>query len=103
MSSIKTLLNNIYIFYRRDCCWPYAISFFLVLIIYLLDFFFADTPRHLPSLCAYIIILAYYLYNLRRYFTTGLNTTNDAFFIRYLSLKIILWGLLLAYLYIYSV
>lgn len=100
MSSMRTLLENICAFYRRDCCWPYAVSFFLVLIIYLLDFRFANTPFHLASLAAYVIILAYYLYNLRRYFTTGLNTKNDPFFIRYLSLKIILWGLLLAYLYI---
>ncbi|HBA60123.1 MAG TPA: hypothetical protein DCZ92_04780 [Elusimicrobia bacterium] len=96
----RKFFRNVYWFYRFDCCWPYALSFFLVLVIYWLDFFFARTPYRLASLTAYLIILAYYLYNLRCFFTTGLNTRDDAFFIKYLSSKIIIWGLLLLSLYI---
>ena len=97
---LKAFFGNVYAFYRRDCCWPYALSFFFVLVIYWLDFFFAHTPYRLASFCSYAILLAYYLYNLRLFFTTGLDTGNDAFFIGYLSSKIIAWGLMLVLLYL---
>jgi len=97
---INFFIKNIYEFYRFDCCWPYAASFFLVLIIYWLDFFITDTRYHWPSAVAYGIILGYYLYNLHRYFHGKIKAGNVKFFVALLSSKIILWGLILALLYL---
>lgn len=93
-------IKNIYEFYRFDCCWPYAVSFFLVLIVFWLDFFVTNIRYHWPSLVAYGIILSYYLYNLYRYFQGKIKAGNVKFFVALLSSKIILWGLILALLYL---
>jgi hypothetical protein len=97
---IKLFIKNIYEFYQYDCCWPYALSFFLVLGVYWLDFFIAHTRYHWVSLFAYGIILAYYLYNVPLYLQGKIKAKNKQFSAIFLSSKIILWGFILAFLYI---
>ena len=89
-----------YQFYRYDCCWPYAVSFLLTLVIYWLDFFIVNTHYHWVSLFVYGIILDYYLYNVSRYFRDKIKAKNVKFFIAFLSSKIILWGFILVLLYL---
>ena len=96
----KLFFKNIYEFYRYDCCWPYTASFFLALSIYWLDFFIVNTHYHWVSLVAYGIILAYYLYNVHLYLQGKVKTKNTKFSAIFLSSKIILWGFILALLYL---
>ena len=96
----KLLAGNICDFYRHGCCWPYAVSFFLVLIIYWLDFFFVNTRCNSASLAAYGIIFAYYLRNVRLYAQAKIKAANAGFFIIFLSSKITVWGLILVSLYL---
>ncbi|MDD5156377.1 MAG: hypothetical protein PHF11_07870 [Candidatus Omnitrophica bacterium] len=93
-------IRDIYGFYRHDCCWPYAASFFLVLVIYWLDFFVAGLPYHWASLSAYGTLLVYYLYSARLYSQGRIRAKNTHFFMGFLSFKIILWGALLVFLYL---
>lgn len=97
---MQLFIKNIYEFYRYDCCWPYAVSFFLVLSIYCLDFFIVNTRHHWASLVAYGIILVYYLYNVSLYFQNKVKAKNTKFFAAFLSSKIIIWGCILALLYV---
>lgn len=97
---IRLFIKDIYEFYRYDCCWPYAASFFLTLGIYWLDFFVADTPYHWGSLAAYAVIFAYYLYNLRLYFQGKVMMKNSRFSLVFLSSKITIWGAMLVALYL---
>jgi len=92
---MRLFIKNVVVFYRHDCCWPYAASFFLALIIFWLDFFMADTHRHWASPIAYGIILAYFLYIIHHYVQGRIKKTNTKFFIAFLSCKVILWGFLL--------
>lgn len=97
--TMQLFIKSIYEFYRHDCCWPYAVSFFLALSIYYLDFFIVNTRYRWASLVAYGIILAYYLYNVSLYFQNKIKTKNIKFFAVFLSSKIIIWGLILTLLY----
>lgn len=97
--TMQLFIKNIYEFYRYDCCWPYAASFFLTLSIYWLDFFIVHTRHHWGSLVAYGIILVYYLYNIFLYFQSKVKTKNSKFFAVFLFSKIIIWGFILALLY----
>ena len=96
---MPSIIKNIVVFYRYDCCWPYAASFFLALIIYWLDFFVTDTRRHWASLVAYGIIFAYFLHIARLYFQNKIEKKNTKFFAVFLSSKVALWGFVLALLY----
>lgn len=93
---IGLILRNIYQFYKYDCCWPYAVSFLLVLVIYWLDFFIIKTRTHYVSLAGYGIILAYYLYNVVLYHKGKIKAKGLEFFIRFLSFKIIILGFILS-------
>lgn len=95
----KIIFSNIYQFYRYDCCWPYAVSFLLVLVIYWFDFFIIEARIHAASLVGYGIIFAYYLYNVFLYNKGKLKAKDLEFFIRFLSVKVIIWGFLLILLY----
>lgn len=98
---MRTLLKNIAVFYRHDCCWPYSLSFYLVLVIFGMDFRGAATPYHWVSFFSYGTLLAYYLYILYLYFRkdiTIMEKKNPGFFIKFLSAKAVLWGVLLALL-----
>ena len=94
--------KKVYQFYRHDCCWPYAASFFLVMVIYWLDFFTVKTHYRWVSLLAYAIIFAYYLYNLYYYSQGKIKARDNKFFMRYLSSKVILWGFILLLLYTFA-
>ncbi len=98
---IRLFFRNIYQFYRYDCCWPYAVSFLLVLFIYWLDFFIVKTRTHYVSLAGYGIIFAYYLYNLVLYLKGKIKAKGLKFFIRFLSVKIIILGFILTLLYFF--
>lgn len=100
--AIQSFIKNIYEFYRHDCCWPYAISFFLVLSIYWLDFYIVNTRYHWPSFVAYGVIFVYYLYNIYLYFQGKIKTNakNPKFFMVFLSSKVIIWGFILTLLYV---
>ena len=92
-------LEKIYRFYRYDCCWPYAVSFFLALLIYGLDFFMVHAHYHWASLASYTIILAYYLYIAYLYFQGKVKKENDKFSMVFLTSKVILLGCILILLY----
>ena len=84
--------TDVYHFYRYGCCWPYSLSFFLVLAIYFLDFFVGNARHHWASLAAYGIILGYYLYS----YKGALCARDSRFFVRFLTFKISLWGIILS-------
>lgn len=90
--------QNIYRFYRHECCFPYSLSFILVLIIYFLDFFGIDNSSHIPSVMSYSIITGYYIFNVILYRKRLLESENPGFFIAILSVKVVLWGVLLGLL-----
>jgi hypothetical protein len=92
------LFNKIYRFYRYECCWPYSLSFVLVLVIYWLDFIVERNAVPLASYLSYTVIFSYYIYNLYRYAKGKMNPKVDIFFIKFLSAKISILGLLLLYL-----
>jgi len=96
-----TLPNRIYKFYRHECCFPYSIAFLLVLLIYAIDFFFSDPPMLWPSIVSYLIIAGYYIQNIRYYKRNWINSDDPEFFILLLTVKIVLWGLLLSGLLIF--
>jgi hypothetical protein len=95
----RYLIKDIFVFYRHDCCWPYAVSFYLTLIIYYLDFFTVATDRHWASPVAYGVLFVYFLYNLRRYFQGRIQAKNAQFLRSFLSFKITVLGLVLCLLY----
>jgi len=96
---MRSLIKNIRMFYRHDCCWPYAASFFLTLIIYWDDFFVANTHAPWASLAAYGILLAYFLYIIRLYLQKKIEKKNTPFFIGFLSFKVMVWGIVLGLLF----
>ncbi|MCX5701554.1 MAG: hypothetical protein NTW64_01030 [Candidatus Omnitrophica bacterium] len=91
----KSLFNKIYNFYRYDCCWPYAVSFLLVLVIYRIDFIDVNRIYHWESIFSYGIIFSYYLYNLHLYYQKKIVSSDTRFFIRFLTFKIFIWGFIL--------
>jgi hypothetical protein len=97
-----TVVEKVYRFYRHECCYPYSVSFLLVLCIYAVDFFFSDPPMLWPSLTAYLIIAGYYIQNIRFYKRNRLNSENPEFFILLLTVKIVVWGFLLSGLLIFT-
>ncbi|MFH1208058.1 MAG: hypothetical protein V1673_00685 [Candidatus Omnitrophota bacterium] len=97
---MRSLLKNIYTFYRYDCCWPYAASFFLALIVFWQDFFVVSTRYRWASLVAYGIILAYYLYIIHLYFQGKTEKRNLKFFVGFLSFQTVIWGVVLALLFV---
>jgi hypothetical protein len=99
---VRLLIKNIYEFYRYRCCWPYSLSFFLVLGIFWLDFFVVRTRYHWTSLFAYGIIAAYYLRVASLCFNAKIRDKISGFSFLFLSFKIILWGLILTVLYLWK-
>ena len=97
---MRTLIKDVGVFYKQDCCWPYALSFYLTLLIYYLDFFATGTRCHWASPVAYGILLAYFLYNLRLYSQGKIQAVNAPFAFSFLSFKIAVWGLVLCLLYV---
>ncbi len=91
--------RNVRTFYTRDCCWPYAASFFLALIVFGLDFSDRHSHFHWASFTAFGIILSYYLYILRLYFRKKLTKENLRFFIKFLSVKVLVLGAVLLLLH----
>jgi len=96
---MRSLIKSIDQFYRHDCCWPYAVSFYLTLIIYWFDFFVANSSRHWASPVAYGILLAYFLYIIHLFLLNKLENKNRTFFVGFLSFKVIVWGSVLLLLY----
>jgi hypothetical protein len=96
-----TLGENLAHFYRKECCWPYAVAFFLTLIIYAMEWQIIDSRLPWASITAYAILTAYYWYNVWQYHTGILDGENLRFFIRFLGLKIFLWGIALLCLIIH--
>jgi hypothetical protein len=62
-----TALRKIFRFYRYECCFPYTMSFFLVLFIYAIDFGVSDQALLWPSIISYLILAGYYVQNVRYY------------------------------------
>lgn len=90
-----SIFRKLHRFYRHECCFPYSLSFLFVLLIYAIDFLASEDPLIWPSAGAYTIIAAYYLLNLRYYAKKRLVFDDPGFFIFVLTVKIILWGLVL--------
>lgn len=99
---VMTVLDKLYRFYRHECCYPYSVSFLLVLFIYAIDFFVSDPPMLWPSITAYLIIAGYYIQNIRFYKRNWLNSDDPEFFMLLLTVKIVLWGFLLSGLLIFT-
>lgn len=93
-----TTLRKIYRFYRHECCFPYAISFLLVLFIYAIDFYGSDQPLFWPSIASYLVLAGYYIQNIRYYRKNVLIQDDPQLFILVLTVKIVLWGVLLLWL-----
>lgn len=90
-------------FYRDECCFPYSLSFLLVLVIYSLDFYVSKKPLLWPSILSYSVITAYYILNVIYYKGKKLISHDDPkFFISILTCKIFLWGILLFGLIIFT-
>ena len=95
MTAAKKIPEKLYRFYRHECCWPYALSFPLVLVIYAIDFFGHEDPLRWPSIASYSIIAGYYLRNVRLYKNEALVSDDPGFFISLLTFKIVLWGVIM--------
>ncbi|MBN1493298.1 MAG: hypothetical protein JW938_04055 [Candidatus Omnitrophica bacterium] len=96
IATIKKLSKNIYKFYRFDCCWPYSVSFYLVLIIFYLEACVIKNPSKWASIVSYGILLAYYLYIRKLYAERRLTQKrNESFLMLFLTAKIIIWGCIL--------
>jgi len=95
---IKSLFVNLYNFYRYDCCWPYSVSFLLVLLIFAIENVYARSNIPWASYLSLIIISAYWLFNIKLYKKKALKTENPDFFIGWLSFKIILWSVIFVYI-----
>ncbi|MFH1799699.1 MAG: hypothetical protein ABH891_02465 [Candidatus Omnitrophota bacterium] len=93
------MIKNIYVFYKHDCCWPYAVSFYITLVIYGFDFFGAGTRFHWASPVAYGVLLAYFLYNVHLYFQGKIQAKNPQFALAFLSFKVTVLGSVLFLLY----
>lgn len=98
----NTILKKIYIFYRHECCFPYSISFFLVLLIYAVDLYTSNKTLLLPSIFSYLIITGYYIQNIIYYKKNVIISDDPKFFILILTVKILLWGILLLGLFIFK-
>jgi len=96
----NAIFSKLYRFYRYECCVPYSISFFLVLFIYAIDFFLSDKLLLWPSILSFLIIAAYYVLNLAKYWKNSLSSDDPKFFIYLLTVKMALWGGLLVALII---
>ena len=90
-----TAVRKVYRFYRYECCFPYTLSFLLVLFIYAIDFYAAERPLIWPSGLSYLILVGYYIQNTRYYKKNVLTSEDPQFFLLLLTLKIVLWGALL--------
>lgn len=90
-----SILARVARFYRDECCVPYAVSFYLTLIVYLFDLRLAAKPLIWPSATSYAILTAYYIQNIRRYRHKTFRAHDPKFFISFLTFKIVLWGIFL--------
>jgi len=61
-----------------------------------MDFFFSDPPMLWPSIVSYFIIAGYYIQNIRYYKRNWINSDDPEFFILLLTVKVVLWGVLLS-------
>ncbi len=97
------IMKKIALFYGKDCCWPYALSFFLVLIMYVGQAVCRDSYGLYMSAVAYLVLFSYYLYNVRLYKRGKLTAYDLPFFIRFLTFKIVIWFLLLLFVFFLTV
>jgi hypothetical protein len=97
-----TTLRKIYRFYRYESCFPYTISFLLVLFIYVIDFGISNHPLLWPSIASYLILAGYYVQNIRYYKKNVLTSDDPRFFILMLTFKVGIWGVLLLGLLVLS-
>jgi hypothetical protein len=95
MGAVLETVKKIYIFYRYECCFPYSISFLLVLLIYSLDFYTLEKAKVWPSLISYIILAGYYVYNVSCYRKRILPSHDPKFYMSILSIKVFLWSVFL--------
>jgi len=96
IATLKKISKNIYKFYRYDCCWPYGVSFYCVLVIYYLEAVIIENPSKWASIVSYGIILAYYLWIRKLFIEKRLEQKrNVSFFMSFLTTKIIMWGAVL--------
>ena len=104
MGTFIEILKKTYRFYRHECCFPYSISFLLVLLIYSMDFYILEKTKIWPSLISYIIVTGYYV-KIFSYYRRGILSTlshDPKFIISILSIKVFLWGILLFALIIFK-
>jgi len=98
LTTLRKLAKNIYKFYRYDCCWPYALSFYLALVIFYLEAVVIKNPSKWASILSYTILLAYYLWNRKLFDRSTLNQKrNLSFFMSFLTTKIVMWGCIVAW------
>ncbi len=76
---MRELLEKIYYFYRDDCCWPYVVSFPLVLLIYWLERQAVADGFPWASTGAYAVLFAYWGYNFYLYNTTRFEAKDGPF------------------------
>ena len=95
MGAFKEILKMTWRFYRHECCFPYTLSFLLVLLIYITDFHILEKTMLWPSIISYGIITGYYVQILSYYRRKVLFSDNPKFFILILGFKILLWGIIL--------
>jgi len=67
----------------------------LVLFIYGIDFYGSEQPLFWPSIASYIVLAGYYIQNVIYYRKNVLTQDDPQFFILVLTVKIVLWGVLL--------
>jgi len=96
IKALQKLSKNIYRFYRYDCCWPYSVSFYLVLVIFWCEAIWIQNPSKWASISSYAILLFYYLYNRKLAKQNRIkDKRNLTFFLSFLGFKIFLWGIFL--------
>lgn len=70
--------------------------------MYAVDFFPSPEPSRWPSVVSYLIIAGYYVYNVWLFKKKLLFSADDQFFIGILTVKIIVWGMILGGLLIFK-
>ena len=89
---MKNFFKDLKVFYRYDCCIPYSLAFLFVLCIYCLVLVGSSSMDIAYAAIAFFILFTYYLYNLYLYKINKLDALNLDFFIKWLSIKICIWG-----------
>ena len=90
-----SIFKKLELFYTVDCCWPYSAAFFITLIIFYINLIYSNKTLLWPSITAYTVLFAYYLYNLFLFLKTPSVFKYPKIFIEVLTAKIIIWGIIL--------